>query len=503
MHSIGIVLLGVLLASAALVLRTAVHLGRAPGGVDTWYFLAYADGVRRSPGLAVRLPQYMLQDEEQSYPPLFPHLLALLPEQWLLRYYWTLSPLVDCCHLLLLYGLTLRTTGSLAIAGIAGTVYATTPHLVAETRTLNPRGLAALLHTLAVLGALRFVAFGGGWPWLVLAIVLGATLILASATGSAAYAFVSAVYCIAYCNLRYGLVVMGALSLAFLLSRGRLLSIVLNYVSALQYWRRNRHNFGAHPILDSPVYGTPRAHGSGAWHPGFLGGSTPQMFARLLGENPFWLVLFLAPPGLDPLGTRARAWALSLTVLAVAATLIAPLRAFGPGRGLFKAAVFPTAYCLAVSMGGGRGFTTLVGLATVGAVALSLAAIVFFWYHVRRQATEQTASVPSGLGAAVRHLATLPGDGVLCLPYMYSDFVCYHSRKRILWGGHCGDLHRFEEVAPVLTRALPELFEAYGVRYLLLDHLYASLTDLHLDGEVRTEGCFESFEIYAWAPSAR
>ena len=49
----------------AFALRVGVHAGRPPGGVDTWYFLAYADAFRRRPGLDVRLPQYLLQDERQ------------------------------------------------------------------------------------------------------------------------------------------------------------------------------------------------------------------------------------------------------------------------------------------------------------------------------------------------------------------------------------------------------------------------------------------------------
>ena len=97
----------------------------------------------------MRLPQYLLQDERQSYPPGFPSALALLPELWLDRWYWVLSPAVDCVHLLLLYVVTFRLTGSVAVAAIAATTYAFTPHLISETRSLSARPFGALLHTLA------------------------------------------------------------------------------------------------------------------------------------------------------------------------------------------------------------------------------------------------------------------------------------------------------------------------------------------------------------------
>jgi hypothetical protein len=496
-------LVGAGLVLAAFLLRTAVHLGRSPGGVDTWYFLAYAEAARRERTFRVRLPQYLLQDEVQSYPPLFPALLSLLPPAWLRRRYWVVSPAIDCLHLALLYGLTYRMAQSLTVSVLAGVVYAATPLLVSETRSLNPRSLAALLHTGAMLLTLSFVISGQAWPWLPLALGAVAALLLASATGAAAYLFVCGSLCVVLRDLRYLLVAVGAGALALLISRGHLLKVARNYVHALAYWRRNRHNFGAHPLHDSPLYGTPRPRDSPASHPGLLGSSTGPMLVRLAGENPFLLVLMLAPRGLPPWGTRLFLWAASLTVLAVVATLVPPLRAFGPGRGFLKAAIFPTAYTLAVGIGGLPGLGGPLGLATLAALGLSLAAIGFFYRHVRRRATVQTVSTPPGLDQSVHELARLPGRGVFCLPYMYADYVCYHSGKRVLWGGHCGDLRRFEALAPVITRPLPELLESYDVRYLLLDRLYAGPAELGLETGLELLGRYAAFELYEWRPGAR
>src|SRR5262245_5955544 len=122
--SLAAVLTAVLLTAVALVLRTLVHWRRTPGGDDTWYFLAYADAVRRKPPFDVRLPQYLLQDERQSYPPLFPMLLALAPGRWLRRWFWIVSPAIDCVHLLFLYFVCYRITSSTAIASLAAAAYA-------------------------------------------------------------------------------------------------------------------------------------------------------------------------------------------------------------------------------------------------------------------------------------------------------------------------------------------------------------------------------------------
>jgi len=488
---------GALILAAAFLLRVAVHAGRSPGGVDTWYYLAYADAFRARPGLDVRLPQYLLQDERQSYPPLFPMFLALLPKSWLRRWFWAVSPAIDCAHLALLYWLAFKITASLPVAAVTGCLYAFTPHLVAETRSLNGRSFGALLHSVAMVLALRFVSYDDPWPWLPVALLAGAAVLLASATSSSGYGFACLVLSVVFGDARYFLVAAGSIALAVILSGGHFLRVVRNYLQAVEYWRRNRRLFGAHPIRHSPVYGAGASADPPPVRPGFLGGSLAQEMLRLLGENPFILALPFAPKGVPPWGTRLYWWSVGLVFLSVLATLLPPLRAFGPGRGYLKAAVFPTAYTLGVGIGTVRGFEDPVGVATLLCLLASVAAIGFFYLYSRRQVTERTASVPGGLARAVRQLASLPEGGFLCLPYMYADYACYHSKKPVVWGGHCGDLRPLEVLAPVISRPIPELLREYGARYVLIDTLYVDPAELGLHGQFEVLGRWASFVLYA------
>src|SRR5205807_6290771 len=153
---------GMLLVGLALYLRVRVFIGTRPGGVDTWYYLASAEAIRRQKRLPIRLPQYLLHDKYESYPPVFPLFLAALPQGWLKKYFWLVSPLIDCVHLLLLYLLAFRLTDSVLAAGTAGLIYAVTPQLISETRNLNGRAFASLLQTIVMLVLLRSVIPGTG-----------------------------------------------------------------------------------------------------------------------------------------------------------------------------------------------------------------------------------------------------------------------------------------------------------------------------------------------------
>lgn len=487
--------IGAIVASAAFLLRVGVHAGREPGGVDTWYYLAYADAVRRRPGFDVTLPQYLLQDERQSAPPLFPMLLALLPRAWLRRWFWVISPAIDCVHLALLYWLVFKITRSLPVATATASIYACTPHLVSETRSLSARSFGALAHSVATVMLLRYIVFADPWPWLPLALVAGAAVFLASGSSATAYAFVSLVLTAVFGDARYVVVCAGAAVVATVASGGHFLRVLRNYLQAVEYWRRNRSMVGAHPVRHSRVYAravTDRPPGM----LGFLGGGTVPRLVRLLGENPFILALPFVSESLPPWGGRLYWWAVGLTALSVLATVIPPLSAFGPGRVYIKTAVFPTAYTLGVGLGSTAGFTRPLGLVTLACLAASLGAIGFFWVYSRRQSTERTASVPPDLATAVDHLSHLRGDGVLVLPYMYADYVAYNAGKKVLWGGHSGNLRPFEAIAPVLQSPIADLLRAHDARYVLLDALFVRPEELEMDKCFEIAGAWHNFMLY-------
>src|SRR5579863_4705211 len=156
-QAMAFMLVGLGLVFLAMFLRLRIFIGTRPGGVDTWYYLASAEAIRRQKRLPISLPQYLLHEDKESYPAAFPLFLAMLPPTWLRSYFWLVSPIIDSAQLLLLYLLTFRLTDSVLAAGTAGLIYAVTPQLISETRNLNGRAFASLLQTITMLVLLRSV----------------------------------------------------------------------------------------------------------------------------------------------------------------------------------------------------------------------------------------------------------------------------------------------------------------------------------------------------------
>jgi hypothetical protein len=501
MGSTSLLVAAIAIGAMAFLARTAVLLGREPGGVDAWYYLAYARAFRKSPGFRVRLPQYLLQDEQQSYAPIFPSLLALLPEKILARSFWAISPGIDCITLTLLFLLALKLTAAPTVALVAALAYAVSPTLISETRALSPRSFGVLLHAVSLVLLLRANIGIPHWSWTVGALLAGAAVFLSSATASASYLFVAGSLSLAYWDPHYLLLALASMAVAWVFSLGHLGRVFANYGHAVRFWIRNRKLFGSHPILDSPVYGGPRATliARPREH-GFLGlGLGPQML-RLLGENPFLLVLPLVNPSGGSWPPALFIWAASLSAFGVIATVIWPLRAFGPGRNYMKSAIFPTAYILADAIGSPAGLLRPSGLATLAALGASAVSVIFFLGYIRGKTNELSAHVPPGLRALAEKLTSLPQGGVVCLPGGYSDYVTYRTGRSVLWGSHSGSLDKFELVSPVWRERVEDAARRHGVRYLIVERSWIDPAVLKLDARcalVAREDGFELFDLEA------
>src|ERR1700738_279100 len=92
-EAMAFMLVGLLLVTLALYLRLRIFIGTRPGGVDTWYYMASADAIRRQKRLPISLPQYLLHEDKESYPAVFPIFLAMLSPRWLRSYFWLVSPI--------------------------------------------------------------------------------------------------------------------------------------------------------------------------------------------------------------------------------------------------------------------------------------------------------------------------------------------------------------------------------------------------------------------------
>ena len=487
---------GLAICLGAFYLRVCLHLGREAGGVDTWYYLRYVREVQQSRRFPVTLPEYVLDIGEQWYPPVFPLVLSWFPLRWLERSRGFISPVVDVAQLALLYVFTLRNTDSASIAIIAGLIYAVMPTLVAENVNLNSRAFGSLMMTILMLAFFRWLQPDHPTHWLIVALLFGGLLLLTHKMSTQQYVFSLLMLSAVFRDWRYLALLGASIVLAFVMSGGFYWKVLKAHWDIVSFYWRHLDEVNAHQVLDSPIYGRPEQRSAKiVYQPGWRGAL--KVLARLLGENPFLLVMLIViqSPGLAR--TQMYWWAASVLVFAFLTSFVGPLRSIGEGYKYLKLTAFPSAYAIAVSIGPWNPHARLVWVALAASFAFAIAALGIFFRHHLSKRTEHTAVLDPRLKQVAAFLKAQPTGTVLCMPLMYCDYLIYASGQRVLWGVRSGGFKIIEPFYYVLRRPIEHFIDTYGVTYMVLDLNYCQPEQLRIAGRLQLLRQFDSLVVYA------
>jgi len=246
-------------------------------------------------------------------------------------------------------------------------------------------------------------------------------------------------------------------------------------------------------VVDSPVL--TESGGTHATAQGLYRSVLP-LGLRVLGENPFIIAMLVTPIPENVWAAHMYWWAVAILAWSLLTTFGGPLRILGPGFHYMKTSIFPTAYVLSVSVNIQEGAFSTVGLALLISLIASFSALAYFYRIMARRQTEHTAQTPPDLAKATEYLRGLAGQRVLVLPSMYADFVAYDSGKAVVWGGHSGDLRRFEEFSPVIRKPIDYFFRQYNVDYVVLDYTYSTPAQLRIEDGVTLLEQFGSIAVH-------
>ena len=452
----------VLSAGTAALVALAIWLRLLPSrrgviGVDAWYHLAHAEALRRDRRLPARLPQYLLADAEQAYPPLFPLLLAAFPAAWLQRRAAWIAPAVDALQLLLLLVVARRLGLPTESALLAGFVYATTPDLTHEYGTLSSRSLASLLFSLFVIAlylAHRDASLAAA------AVAVGAALLLTHKMAAQLAAVMIVSTAVMWRSWNPIVVAATAVVAAIVLTGGFYLRVARAHRDVLRYWRRHAKDRGAHPVYDSPLYAAPDgwrttrlyAQRRAAW----------RMWRTIIGLNPWLLLAIVGFPAVSASDGRLRIlWIAATYGLAFATLFIPPLRLLGEGFRYLKFAAFAVALIV------GETFATRTRL---GAVALGFILVVF---AIRRLLDARQFELRNAdFGDLVDRLRASPAERIAVLPTHRADPLAFLAKKHVLWGGQSSGYERLGEIVPVLRRRFDDILDANRIDLVILDQTY-------------------------------
>ena len=464
-------------------------------GCDAYYFLLSREALLKRKRLPIVLPPYFVMErQEQWYPPGFSLLLAVIPDRILQRYYWCISPAVDA-----LIG------GAIALAGAAasgrmqvgllvGILYAFSRSAVAETQSLTSRQLGALL--MGIAGMCGIWSLHDPDPvWLIASVTAGVLLLLTHKFSTQSLFLSFLLLTVWNGDLRYAEILLFTVIAAVILSGGFYVKVLRSHWDYIRLWTKQRAWLGAHQVQDSPIYGQPsdrfRVYKSGL---------RPKAVAvgRYVAGNLFALipvaVLIATWNGrmISPTAVAAAEWSLSILLIGLLSYLIPWLRGIGYMTQYGKLSLPAALICGAMALS-----DSLVGPVVLIVLGWSLLDGLRSLPGMLRPSYSEGWDLAS-LQPLFAHLRKLDRPLTMCIPNTYCDLVAYHGRVPVLWGGHGSPTRPLEMILPVLSRPLEEICEEYPVTHLLLDTNYTQPQQLGLpDQPAFQHGPLKLFQLQA------
>ena len=471
--------LGILLIVLAFFIRVKPLWAHRYWGVDAYYFLLCVEAFRKRKRIPIILPPYYrLENQEQWYPPGFTVFLWLFPERFLKKYYWALSPAVDCLIIAVLYTVTYLATDNMWLAGLGGLLYAINLAAITECLALTSRQLGSLLLAFVFLSLFGFVNYQN-YFLLGLFLLSGFILLMTHKMSTQLLWFVLPVMTLIFWDATYILGAVAIVALTFLLSGGFYVKVLRAHGDILSFWNRNWRNLGAHQVNSSPVYGDEERDDPERYFAKGLKGLYHSF--RRLGAN-VSVVMLIFPvifyPQLSLFDRQMFWWVILVYALAALTLLVPQLRFLGEGPRYLKMAVLPVSYLTVVSLS----YDWHISSYYYPLLGICIVASIWLYIKISRSFTRsRKSSLDSSFKQIIDFLLNEKETGVIaCIPCDMADSIAYHCRRSVLWGTHNYSLRQAEPFFPVLRKPLEFFISKYGLSRLIIDSNYVSPESLRL-----------------------
>jgi len=410
-------------------------------------------------------------------------LLALLPMRWLKDHGGKISQFFDLLQGFMIFLAVLWFSDSLVIAFLSGLSYLVAWFPLSYNTQLQPRGLANLFLTLAIVGLWFYTDTGSFGMW---AGVLILSLILIFLHKMAVQMWV--IYLLGFgiwaWDWKILFIIPASILLAMIVSKGFYFKILKAHWDIISFWHENINYLGSHHYYESPIYQkedfvSTAVHKNG-WH------HQIKKLLSLFKYNVFIILLpiliykaqFYSQQGLKSFLW----WWLGLTYLwALLTTFIPHFKALGSGNYYLYHSLFPIFLLNALNIFEIPPYFQW-GLFILWAAGIILSGAQ--WDRYCRSMVNQRANAkPYELQEVLDYLKALPKDRVFCIPFILSDMTAFWTRKKVFWGGHSYGFQRMlKPYFPIMREDMRETLRKKSLNYLLFWKKYLkSLSDIGLE----------------------
>ena len=477
-HTLGF---GLFAAIVFMALRLLPIWPRRRQGCDAFNILLNAETLRKTKRLPIHMPPlFMLEDQDQWYPPGFLILCALLPQKWLQNRFWVLNHLIDLGSALLIFVCALQWAAPLYVAAAAMMIYGIMPGLANEFSVLNARPFGLFLFNILLLTA----AVAIGQPvFFIGAAILAACLFFSHKLSIQQLWFTLPVLTAATGEWVWLGVLAAIYTLPVVIWPRGAWRVLRGHFVIVRFWHRNWRLLGAHSVRQSPIYG------DGETRKDYYADGGPASPIRFL-KDALHQNYFVAPVAVavavgapwtqGVIGVVLITWIASVYTWTFAIHFIKPLRGIGLAQQYIKFALVPSLIGASLCFIDPLNWW-VAGLAILATIATARQYLLITRSIWRQEAGAAAKGDDADLNQMLDTISKDTDARIMCLPVHLCDLVAYQSRKPVYWGTHSDVFDdRLEAFFPVLKHDL-EYYVRDGVNRLLIDTRYSDPSNLGLE----------------------
>ncbi len=473
-----IVLIAILLFFCSLLMRIISRLTNRNFGIDTWYFLLYAEEFRNNRKLPVKLPYYLLDEVSQFYPPGFAIFLSIFSKKIIERYNWLVVPILDSLHLVLIFIFTYYLTFNLAIAVFTSLLYICSPVLISQGSTLNSRIFGSFLLSAVMINLYLFLQLSNNLN-LVLSVFFGLLLFFSHKMSVQQFLFLTVGLSLIMLEPVFINVFILIFLLSILLGRRFYLNMLKSHFLIIKFWAKNLKFMDRHQIYQSEFYENLKKAQAMKSFKGLRSSKFIYTLERskLIGIFLIIIFIYFFSPVIRAANFSFVFYWFVLNYFTIFCTSFIPgFKRLGEGHKYLIYGVFPSSFLLSLCL-----LTQLVFPFSYILLGLILAInMVVSLFIIKVLPENSLAGLDSNFFKIFDALKSAQAERILCLPFSKADAVAYFTKKEVLFGGHSLGWEKLDLFWPVLKKPIEYFIEEYRITNILIDKRYVDFEDLKL-----------------------
>ena len=461
-------------------------------GNDGYYFRLGRKAFLKNKTIKFDLSKhYALEYSIQRYPPLFPLFLSIFSDEFLEKFSWVISPIIDSllCTTIAASAYILTQNYNSVIVASLFYVFAFSAHN--ETSFLTSRQFAAMLFFMSSLFAVLYIT-NDNYLFLILSSVVGSLILLSHRFTT--QGFFLAFVIMSFFNYWFLIIILLSIVFALLISGGFYWKVFLCNLDFVKYWNKNYSGLGAHQIKDSPAYNL-RDNGSNFLFQKNLKSHLLFEISYILQNIYILLIILIVIISFKSpkIYTYSGLLTLSVYFIGILSYHLPFLRGIGFGSQYGKLSLSIGLFTVGIYYNENNLIINLLSYILLG-LSIIYAIRIFYKFIKNIEKTKKENILKWDYARMKEMLNFIQNENIdliLTVPTNYHDLITYHTGKKVFWGNHSSPTEVWGGVLPYFKKKVTKLVEKWNISHILIDKRFTNEDELQINYE-----CVFEDEIY-------